>query len=414
MKFSIKIILYLFLFFPVTLSAISKPDTSKIKLEFSGFVNSQLFYDSRQLIESREAMLSLYPKNAEYDTEGNDINAKGSLNQLSMTTRLRIGVHGPVILNAKPFALVEGDFTGPSNTANNGFRLREAFIRLDWKKISVLTGQTWHPMNTTECRPTVIGLNTGSPFHPFSRHNQIQINYFIRHWKLIFAAASQRDFASYGPSGQSGIYLRNSILPNLHLQLQYSGNHIKTGAGIDFKQLKPEEVHLFSEQSFSSNDKVSSWSAIAFINFTEGSFNLKMSGIYGHNLTEHLLLGGYYESKIDTINHQINYTASPLLTSWIQAEQKFNRWSVSLFGGYTQNLPYQEPIAGRYFGRNSDIKSVYRWMPAINYVQGAFRIGAELECTTATYGTADLKGYFQDNEQYTNYRLLVGIFYFFK
>lgn len=414
MKFSIKIAFYFFLFFPVTLSAINKPDTTKIKLEFSGFVNSQLFYDSRQVVESREAMLSLYPKKAEYDSEGKDINAKGSLNQLSMTTRLRLGIRGPVILNATPFALVEGDFTGPSNTANNGFRLREAFIRLDWKKFSVLTGQTWHPMNTVECRPSVIGLNTGSPFHPFSRHNQIQINYFVSHWKLIFAAASQRDFASYGPAGQSGIYLRNSIIPNLHLQLQYSDNHIKTGAGIDFKQLKPEEVHLFGEQSFSSRDKVNSWSAIAFVNYTQGSFNLKMSGIYGHNLTDHLLLGGYYESEIDTMSHRITYTASPLLTSWIQAEQKFKNWSFSLFGGYTQNLPYQKQNSGKYFGRNADIQSVYRWMPAINYIQGAFRIGAELECTAAAYGTPDLTGNFQDKERFTNYRFLVGVYYFFK
>jgi hypothetical protein len=53
-------------------------------------------------------------------------------------------------------------------------------------------------------------------------------------------------------------------------------------------------------------------------------------------------------------------------------------------------------------------------MPAINYVQGAFRIGAELECTAAVYGTPDLTGDFRNKERFTNYRFLVGVYYFFK
>ena len=204
-------------------------DSTKVRAELSGFINTQLFADSRQIVESREHMLSLYPKNIEYDAIGRDINAKGDLNQLSMTSRVRLRISGPKVLGATPSGLIEGDFTGASNFENNSFRLREAYIKLRWKKIGLLVGQHWHPLNTPDCRPFTLGLNTGAPFHPFSRHNQIRLIYFSNYHQITFVAASQRDFVSSGPEGPGSIYLRDAILPNLLLQYKFNNKKFLFG-----------------------------------------------------------------------------------------------------------------------------------------------------------------------------------------
>lgn len=79
MSNKLMITLALLAFFPTAMaSGNQKDDSTKIKLDFHGFVSTQLFADSRQIVESREHMLSLYPKKRVFDADGNDINAGGT------------------------------------------------------------------------------------------------------------------------------------------------------------------------------------------------------------------------------------------------------------------------------------------------------------------------------------------------
>ena len=80
-----------------------------------------------------------------------------------------------------------------------------------------------------------MSFNTGAPFQPFSRNPQIRFSYAIDEVKFIVAVIAQRDFQSNGPGGFSSIYLRNSVIPNLHAQVQYSSNGHLAGVGIDYK-----------------------------------------------------------------------------------------------------------------------------------------------------------------------------------
>lgn len=392
-----------------------KNDSTKIKTSLHGFVNTQIFADSRQIVNSREHMLSLYPKKRILDPDGRDINAGGDLNQLSMTSRLRFTAQGPKVFGAVPFAVIEGDFTGASNYENNSFRLREAYIQLDWGNIALLAGQYWHPINTIECRPLTYNLNTGAPFHPFSRHNQIRLTFTAKKLKLIAVAASQRDFVSSGPRGSSSVYMRDAKLPNLHLQMQYQTRHFTMGAGLDYKKLKPERLSMFVNSSYVSDAVLNSFAAIAFVKFEQNNWTVKTAAVYGQNLTEHLMLGGYYEQRIDSVLHTKEYAAAPLFSAWVQVLRQHKNWNFSLFTGYTENLPYQEAQAvnGDFYGRNDDIQYVSRIMPRVSYRTGAFELGAELEYTEATYGTKDNKSHFSSNHTVNNIRLLLSGSYFF-
>ena len=414
--FAVLLLLALITLFPCS-SALGnqKDDSTKIKIDLHGFVSTQLFADSRQIVESREHMLSLYPKKRVLDADGNDINAGGIFNQLSMTSRLRLTIQGSKVLGAKPFAVIEGDFSGASSFDNNSFRLREAYMQLQWENIAVLAGQYWHPINTIECRPMVFNLNTGAPFHPFSRHNQIRVTLTAKKLKLIAVAASQRDFVSSGPQGASSVYMRDAKLPNLHLQLQYQTNNIIVGTGVDYKKIKPEKTTIFNERQYVSNAVVNSFSAIVFGKYEQNNWTVKTAALYGQNLSDHLMLGGYYEHSIDSVLHTKDFAATPLLSVWTQVLRQYENWNFSIFAGYTKNLPYNktQAVGGIFYGRNDDIKCVSRIVPRVSYRTGAFELGAEMEYTVATYGTKDNKSYFSDKQTVNNVRLLLSASYFF-
>lgn len=59
-------------------------------------------------------------------------------------------------------------------------------------------------------------------------------------------------------------------------------------------------------------------------------------------MSEHLMLGGYYESIINTVLHKKEYAPAPLLSAWMQVIKQYKCWNFSLFSDYTQNLPYQK------------------------------------------------------------------------
>ena len=86
---------------------------------FSGFVDPQLFMDSRQVVGARESELLFYPVPKDLDAEGNDLNAVPNLNMLAITTRLRLKVDAPMLGEWSTSAYVEGDFTG---STENGIR----------------------------------------------------------------------------------------------------------------------------------------------------------------------------------------------------------------------------------------------------------------------------------------------------
>lgn len=383
-------------------------------IHFSGFVNAQAFFDTRQIAEARQGMVSLFPLNAKPDQDGNDINAKAQFNQAAMTTRLRGTISGPNALGAQTMGVIETDFTGSSNPDANGLRLREAWVQLSWQHFTFMIGQYWHPLYVPEVRPKTLGLNLGAPFHPFARHNQIRLTYKTGNFNIIAVVASQRDYASSGPIGRTPTYLRNAILPNLDLQFQWKpGDHV-IGTGVDYKMIQPRlYVDFPPVGEFISNEKVKSWAFTAFAKLDFPGILIKTQAVWGQNLTEFIMLGGYVEKDIDSAGHEITYTPSSQISAWADFSSKGKQVKIGLLAGYAANLGYAGPVDGTYYGLGQNIAYLYRFSPRAEWYSGKFMLGLELEYTVAAYGLPNENGIVENTREYGNLRILAAAFYFF-
>jgi hypothetical protein len=70
-------------------------------LTLSGYIKTDVFYDSRQEVKGREGEFELYPAARGFDVNGTDINAIGDFNILSVQSRLTGKVTAPDVLGAK-------------------------------------------------------------------------------------------------------------------------------------------------------------------------------------------------------------------------------------------------------------------------------------------------------------------------
>lgn len=283
---------------------------SKIKLDFSGYIKNDYFWDTRQTISAREGHFLLFPSPVKLDPDGNDINAVPNFNFLSIQSRVRVTATGARAFNADITGKLEADFFGQLNPNINLLRLRLAYINMDWGNTELRLGQDWIPMFITDCYPGTVSFNTGTPIQPFGRNPQIKLTQKFGKVKLIGIASSQRDYASRAPvtalsaaSVASGTYLRNSAIPELSLQLHYknvnkeAGTALITGIGASYKTIKPL---LESGTGYKTDATVNSMNAIIFMKYQAKKITFKVEGIYGENIPDVLSIGGFLVS--DSVN----------------------------------------------------------------------------------------------------------------
>lgn len=400
----------------VLIPMVSFAQDKKFGIEFHGFVKNDIFWDSRQSVAVREGHFYLYPKNESLDINGNDINATPSFNILSIQTRLKGVITGPDAFGAKTSAIIEGAFFGHTNADINGFRLRHALVKLNWTNTELLVGQYWHSMFITECFPGTVSFNTGAPFQPFTRNPQIRLTQKMGDLKIKIAAISQRDFVSTGPDGASSLYLRNSVLPEMNMTVQYNkkntnGNEFLIGAGVDYKMLTPR---LMTDSVYSTNETVNSLSTMAFLKIKIPALTIKMEGIYGQDMYNMTMIGGYAVTNItDPLKNYLEYTPLSTLSFWTDIHTNGKKVQAGLFAGYSQNLGCGEDIVGDRYVRGSDIDYVYRISPRIIFNSGKMRFAGEVEYTTAAYGAPDTDGTVINSKEVSNLRFLIGVYYFF-
>ena len=414
----------------LAIQAQEKKEEAKFGISFSGYVKTDLYFDSRQTVNIREGHFLLYPENQKLDLNGKDINAKDHFGILSIQSRLTGKITGPDVLKAKTSALLEADFFGNENlnfADVNGFRLRHAFIKLNWQTTELLVGQYWHPLFVPECFPDVVSFNTGVPFQPFSRNPQIRLSQKAGNFKLIIAAVEQRDFSSNGPDGASAKYLSNAVLPDMNMHWQYTHswnekNEFLIGVGGEFKQLTPR---LYSQADknlhdgkdsiyYAGDDKVKSYAVSMYSKLLLKPITVKAYAIYGSNLFDLVMLGGYAVASI-TESTQWEYDYSPVKNLSLWAEIATNgKIQAAIFGGYTRNLGTKDNNIGIYYSRGANINYVYRLSPRIIINLEKLRIATELEYTSAQYGKTNAKGLVDSNlTTVSNLRLLTAFYYFF-
>ncbi len=410
----------LILLLPVVLSA---QDDKKFGIKFSGFVKADFFYDTRQTVAIREGHFLLYPAPENLDVEGEDINKKPNMNFLAIQTRVRAKMTGPDAFGAKTSGMIEGAFFGQSGGDINGFRLRHAFLKLNWTKTELLFGQYWHPLFITSCFPGVVSFNTGVPFQPFSRNPQIRLTQKFGKMSLIVAAAMQRDFTSTGPAGGSSMYLRNTAIPDMNLQLHFKTSNeaneteFQLGAGGSYKILTPR---LETAKGYKADGTVGGLTGLIFAKYKFSALTFKLEGIYGQNVTDLVMLGGYAIREItDTTKDYRDYTPTNTLSVWGDIHSNGKKFQAGVFVGYTKNMGslkniYDWSEASSFYSRGTNIEYVYRVSPRIMFNAGKTRLAGEVEYTTAAYGDGvNSLGEVQNAEKVSNIRFLFSAYYFF-
>jgi len=408
-------------------------------IRFSGFVKTDVFFDSRQTVAAREGHFLLYPEPEKLDADGRDINAKWNSNILSIQTRLAGSIWGPDALGAHTSAYFEGEFFGNINPAINTFRLRHAWIKLNWKTTELMVGQNWHPMFVPECSPATVSFNTGAPFVVFSRNPQIRITRQLGNFRLSLTALEQIDFTSDGPDGPSSKYLRNSVLPEMNFQAQYGkiypdrGIEFLVGAGINYQMLTPRlsttvtlapaydtvinglVVHVNAEtELYKTNTKSSSIACNIYAKVKLIPLTIKIGGEYGGNNNAYTMLGGFaFRSVTDSAKGFVDYANVRSLAVWGEIHTNGIRWRPGLFGAYSKNLGIGETVIGPYYARGANIDYLWRISPRLEFNVQRLRIAGELEYTVAAYGTTTSKGFVSDPVAVGNLRILLAIYYFF-
>ena len=377
-------------------------------IKFKGFVMANIAYDTRQTVNAREGDLALFPQPVALDADGNDIFEVPSFNILSVFSRLSGSITGPNAFGAKTSGVLEGDFFGQTNGDVNGFRLRHAIIKLNWNKTTLMVGQYWSPLFVLGVTPGVVAVSAGAPFQPFSRNPQIRIEHEANGIKLIAAALTQRDFKSPGPVTGTD-YLRNSGTPDLHLQFQFPGRFAMFGIGGEIKSLLPE---LITSNGYKADEKITTYTGIAYMKASKGMVSFKAEGVYGSNMTDHLMLGGYAVSGIDTVTGRCTYTGVNAISGWADLSVG-KAVQGGIFFGYTENQGADDPIVGAFYGRGFNILSVSRLAPRIQVRYGQSRFALETEFTSAYYGIPDQNGIVKNTEKVSNTRFLFASYYYF-
>lgn len=383
----------------VNLHAQGSSDSTNIN--FSGFVKADYVYDSRAIVDSRENLFLFYPKDNSDPSHDNP-----TYNQYAMISRVRADIKGAEIWNARSSAAIEADFSGVSNSDVDGLRLRHAYFKLDWENTSALFGQYWHPLTVPEAFPKVLSLNIGAPFHAFNRGPQVRVEHQQGNFKFIGSIITQRDFANSGPLGYTPSYMYKGGHPDFHGQVHYNQKNWTLGLGGGYKAIAPGQEGLNSD--FNSDDKISSFSAVAFLRHETEQSRLVVQSVYGENLYDQLMMGGYTMSR-DSINNQIVMQNEPTATIWADYSRSMGKnWNLGLFGGFAKNYTDNGNSDKDYYARGKDIGYVYRLAPRVLKNINNLMAGFEAEYTTAMYQKFE-----QKDDLAENLRLSLILFYRF-
>jgi len=381
----------------------------KWDLTWSGLASMDIFWDTRKPVEARDGGIYLYPADVFYDKKGKDINARPFFNFCAMNTRLTMKIQAPDALGAKISGMVEGWFMGISNNDMNGFALRHALIKMDWKSTQLLVGQTWHPLFTERMFAYTVAGSAGAPFQPFARAPQIRLTQkFAKNNYFLLYLNAQRDLPSLGSNGVSSEYLRQSAIPEMGVQYIFdcqtkdkkndSQHTIYGGLGFNFKRIVPR---LITADTVATKKGLNSYSGIAFFHYehqmnkkTKAGFKLK--AVFMQNSYDYLMIGGYAikgGKKNKPLDNDFCYSNLNTLSFWGDLYLNYRSWEVGIFGGYCQNLgsfhrirTYENPFSSYVRVPNADF--MYRLSARLKYTANKLQFCLEPEYTSAVYGTS--------------------------
>ena len=381
-----------------------------------GFVRTDYIWDSRKSLSVREDQLNLYPLDVLKDVNGKDVNAVSQSNFLSVTSRLGVKVKGPNVWGAKMTGTLEGDFYGNVEGSSIGlFRVRQAYVNMDWSKTSLTMGQTWYPTFIPEVFPGVANFNTGIMFNPFGWATQVKLKQnFTKEFSGTVTAYKEREFVALGTTGTQNAASINSALPSLNALFQFKDKSVLLGLGAEYKSMQPLTV---SATNIATTQKVNSSSIFGFAKYSNDKFSVKAYGISGGNLNNLVMLGGFTGTTANGIQ---SYDPTKTTSFWVDIASNGKAIAPGLFFGTTKNNGASKAagssaeIYGRGVTGSRAVDNVWRASARVDFKKNKFRVSPELEYTVATWGDADLYGKAGANKtDVNNFRAMVSCVYSF-
>lgn len=392
------------------------------QINVSGYIKSEFFWDTRQIKELRDGHFLFYPLAEMLDDQCQDINARGEYNMVPVQTRLRVEMHGPDIGDAKTFGCIEGDFFGRDDEpflTDNMFRIRHAFTQIEYPHLKIIAGQEWHPLFFPIESPDTIGFNTGVPIDPFNRTPQIRVGYHKKGWELTGFMMGFVDVRVSGPDSAVGsnstVYLRDSLTPELYLELKYTlhDKHVFAIGG-DVKRICPR---LETDTGLKSIEAFTAKGTCAYFKLDFDPINFYLKGVYLESADSMLMIGGYAVKTMDPITNVQTY--APMRTWSIWTEIVYRRSiEPAIFIGYAKDIGTHDRLVltegqPTTYGEGTNINHVFRISPRIRWYYGPLTVGVEFEFTRAAYGTLNDHAVAEHAVPVNNQRFHFACFYRF-
>lgn len=402
--------LFIFIFF-LSLASTGFAQQKNFSYKFYGQVRGDLFYNSRANEETVDGLFYMYPKDINKDADGNDLNATANGSFYLLYSRLGLDVAGPKVGSAVTTAKIELDFRG-SGSSYAMFRIRHAYVNLDWGKSDVLIGQTWHPL-FGEVSPQVLNLSTGGPFQPFNRSPLIRYRFDSNGWELTAAAIWQLQYLSVGPNGKSEEYIKNSCVPELYAGINYKAGGWYAGAGMELLSLVPRIQSTVDEKVYKVDERITSLSFEAHAKYTDSNWFIAAKSLLASNLTQASMLGGYGITNVDAHTGKQEYTPFRHSMTWLNVVYG-QKWKPGFFLGYMKNLGTSKPIQEKTYGIGLDVDQLLTTNVQLTYNLPHWKIGMEYGPSIAWYGDTDYNnGKVRNTHAVTNHRILGVLMYMF-
>lgn len=391
----------------VGLLPVSVNAQQKATIDWYGFVAAQSWINTHESVAGAEGFLYLYPTDRAQDpVDQHDRNAIPQGSWFGTMARLGFVLHGPEIFGAASRAKAELEFSGHSSPGS--ILYRHAFIALDWKNSTLTLGQTWHPMN--DLFPSTVGIAIGSPFNALNRSPQLRYEYFMgddKNIKLTGAAIFQAANSSYGPTGKTYNYSRNSVIPMLYAGVDFTFGDLKVGGGLEYQ-------HICAMVDRADNNKkyyLNGLCGMIQAQYAQDKLSVKAKTLIGHNMSHLGICSGF--GQVASLNPgDIRFTPLAASSSWAQV-QYGGALKAGLMAGFMSNWGAGKDLSAIYAAEGGTIDNMWRVAPNVQYNVGNMNLGIEYELTTVAYGTPQANGTVADTHNVSNNRLLLSVMYAF-
>ena len=418
----LKTTLFILLALMFSTSAIAN-DTTKIEpkqepyeMEVYGFVRNDFTFDSRKTMAAVGELFSFIPMDNQLNSMGEDLNAVPSSRLLAVVSRLGFNFKSPTFNGMFINAKIETDFCG-AGANYNMFRIRHAWVGLNWKHHQLLAGQSWHPMSG-DLLPNIVSLNTGAPFNAFSRAPQVRYNAKVGNVTLSAAAIYQLQYPAPGPKGNSTEYQVFGGMPEMYIGGTYAANGLKIGIGGEYMSLRPRTTTMLPGSStVKVNETVNSIATQLFAQYSGKNFTAAAKSIYGQNTGHLLMMSGYGYYGVKEDGYSLNYAPLTQSATWLTlayhtAKEKHNV-RATVLGGYMKNFGARHDLDGVYVRGYDNIDQIFRVAPSIQYLYKGLVLGVEYEYTGVMYGTPQANFSVAGDHLVGNHRAYVMLVYNF-